>query len=160
MLFKRILVAVDDAQPALRATDAAIRLARQLGATIAFVNVIPISVMPANEMGFIAPQQIEERQKYAQALLGLVRDRAGDVPSDQIVREGVVAAEIVAAANEWRADLIVVGNHARPLLEKLLLSNTTKGVLHRAPCPVLVVSAPVRTPSRPVEHAAAMTTTT
>jgi nucleotide-binding universal stress UspA family protein len=154
MSFKRILVAVDEAEPALRATDAAIRLARQLGASLAFVSVIPNAVMPPNEFGFIDPQEVEERQKYAQALLRLVRDRAEDVPSDQILRQGVVAEEIVAAAKEWRADLIVIGNHARPLIETLLLSNTTKGVLHRAPCPVLVVSAPVLTPTRPVERAA------
>jgi len=125
MSLKRILVAVDEGKPALLATDAAIRLAGQVGATLAFVNVIPSSVVPPNKMEFIDPQTVEQRHRRAQSLLRLVRDRAHRVPSDQILREGVVSEEIVAAANEWCADLIVVGNHARPLLEKLLLGNTT-----------------------------------
>src|SRR3954470_3195007 len=125
MSFKRILVAVDDGEPALRATDAAIRLAGQVGGVIAFVNVIPSALMPPSEMGFIEPQNIAERHKRAQSLLRLVRDRADHVPSDEILREGNVAEEIVAAAKEWRADLIVIGNHTRPLLEKLRLGNTT-----------------------------------
>jgi len=149
MSFKRILVAVDNGEPALRATDAAIRLVGQVGGVIAFVNVVPDVLMPPNEMGFIDPRNREELHKRAQSLLRLVRDRAHDVPSDEILREGAVAEEIVAAAREWGADLIVVGNHARPLLEKLLLGNTTKGVLHRAPCPVLVVNTPVATASKP-----------
>ena len=152
MSFKRILVAVDDGEPAFRAADAAIRLAGQLGATLAFVNVIPSFLAPPNEMGFIEP--IEQVHQRAQALLRCMRDRAGDVPSDEILRNGVVCEEIVAAAKEWSADFIVVGNHARPLLEKLLLSNTTKGVLHRSPCPVLVVPFSIRTSSRLVDRSA------
>jgi hypothetical protein len=53
--------------------------------------------------------------------------------------------------------LIVIGNHSRPLIKRLLLSNTTKGVLHHAPCPVLVVSQPIR--SAPGEEAVATTAT-
>jgi len=154
MSFKRILVAVDDGEAALRATDAAIRLAGQVGATISFVNVIPTALTPPNEMGFIDPHTMEEAQKHAQSLLRLVRERAGDVPSDEILRNGVVSEEIVAAAREWGADLIVVGNHARPLLERLLLSNTTKGVLYRAPCPVLVVSTSAGASAKPMEKVA------
>src|SRR5689334_6443352 len=126
MSFKRILVAVDDGEPALRATDAAIRLAGQVGGVIALVNVLPSALMPPNEMGFVDPRAREQLHKRAQALLRLVRDRAHDVPSDEILREGIVAEEVVAAAKDWNADLIVIGNHTRPFLEKLLLGNTTK----------------------------------
>jgi nucleotide-binding universal stress UspA family protein len=154
MSFKRILVAVDHGVPALRATDAAIRLARQIGATIAFVNVIPSSLVTPNELGFIEPHTIEQLHQRAQALLRNLRDRAQNVPSDEILRDGIVCEEILAAAKEWSADLIVVGNHARSLLERLLLSNTSKGVLHQAPCPVLVVNTSVAISAKPVEHAA------
>ena len=140
MSFQRILVAIDDCEPALHAVDAAITLARQVGASLAFVTVIPTSLMPPSELGFVEPQRTEQLHARAQSLLRLVRDRAGDTPSDEILRNGAVAEEIVAVAKDWKADLIVIGNHSRPLLERLLLSNTTKGVLHTAPCPVLVVA--------------------
>jgi nucleotide-binding universal stress UspA family protein len=118
------------------------------------VNVVPSSLITPNEMGFIEPHTIEQLHQHAQSLLRCMRDRAQDVPSDEILRDGVVCEEIVAAAREWNADLIVVGNHSRSLLERLLLSNTTNGVLHRPPCPVLVVSTSAGIPSRPVENVA------
>jgi len=139
MDFQRILVAIDDGEPALHAVDAAITLARQVGASLAFVTVVPTALMPPTELGFVESQRTGQLHTKAQALLRLVRDRAGDTPSDAILRNGMVAEEIVAAAKDWNADVIVIGNHSRPLLERLLLSNATKGVLHAAPCPVLVV---------------------
>jgi nucleotide-binding universal stress UspA family protein len=147
MDFKRILVAIDDGDPALHAADAAITLAGQVDANLAFVTVVPTALMPPNELGFVEPRLMEQLHARAQSLLRLVRDRAGNTPSDEISRTGVVAEEIAAAAREWNADLIVIGNHNRPLLERLLLGNTTKGVLHAAPCPVLVVEYPGRKPA-------------
>lgn len=158
MDFKRILVAIDDGDPALHAADAAITLARKVDASLAFVTVVPTNLMPPNELGFVEPRVMERLHARAQSLLRQMRDRAGDTPSDEILRTGVVAEEIAAAASEWDADLIVVGNHNRPLLERLLLGNTTKGVLHAAPCPVLVVDYPRRRPASRCQCTAASAT--
>ena len=155
MDFKRILVAIDDGEPALRAADAAITLARQVGASLAFVTVVPTALMPPSELGFVEPQRTEQLHARAQSLLRLVRDRAGDTPSDEIPRNGIVVEEVVSAARDWNADLIVIGNHSRPLLERLLLSNTTNGVLHAAPCPVLVVGYSTRSAGSRCDCAAA-----
>ena len=158
MDFKRILVAIDDGDPALLAADAAITLARQLEASLAFVTVIPTALMPPNELGFVELRLTEQLHARAQSLLRLVRQRAGNTPSDEILRTGVVAEEISAAAREWDADLIVIGNHNRPLLERLLLGNTTNGVLHAAPCPVLVVEYQGQKPASRCQSASALAT--
>jgi nucleotide-binding universal stress UspA family protein len=157
MSFERILVAIDDGEPAECAADVANRLAAQLGATLAFVHVLPRTVIAPNELGFVDAETVAQVQHRAHDLLRLARQRAEDTASDLILREGLPAQEIAAAAREWNADLIVIGNHSRPLVKRLLLSNTTKGVLHQAPCPVLVVSQPIRSASG--EKAVATTAT-
>jgi nucleotide-binding universal stress UspA family protein len=49
---------------------------------------------------------------------------------------------IVQLAVDVEADLVVVGTHGRGWLGHLLLGSVAEGVVHRAPCPVLVVRPP------------------
>lgn len=53
--------------------------------------------------------------------------------------EGAPAAEIVKAALEWPADLVVIGSHGRGGLQRAILGSVAKAGMRRAPCPVLVV---------------------
>ncbi|MGE5112215.1 MAG: universal stress protein [Acidobacteriaceae bacterium] len=46
---------------------------------------------------------------------------------------------MVKAANEWPADLIVIGSHGRGGVERLLLGSVAESVTRHAACPVLVV---------------------
>lgn len=55
------------------------------------------------------------------------------------VRCGDPAQEIVDAALEDEADLIVVGSHGRTGLERLLIGSVARKVVTHAPCSVLVV---------------------
>ncbi len=59
----------------------------------------------------------------------------------QPVRGQDAAEEILAAAQESRADLIVLGLRRRTPVGKLLLGSTAQRVLLGAPCPVLSVTA-------------------
>ncbi|SDQ74771.1 universal stress protein [Quadrisphaera sp. DSM 44207] len=54
------------------------------------------------------------------------------------VRSGSAAAEIVRAAEELSADLIVVASGSAGLTQTVLLGSTAQRVQHSAPCPVLV----------------------
>ena len=55
------------------------------------------------------------------------------------VLSGSPANEIVKAATEMGADLVVVGSGSRGLSDTILLGSTAQRVQHSAPCPVLVV---------------------
>lgn len=59
--------------------------------------------------------------------------------SEAAVRLGAPAAEIVSAAREWPADVVVIGSRGRTGIERLLLGSVARGVLQSAPCSVLVV---------------------
>lgn len=52
---------------------------------------------------------------------------------------GDPATVITTLANEVEADLIVIGNEHKNLIERLLLGSVGSGVAHRADCDVLVV---------------------
>ena len=54
-------------------------------------------------------------------------------------RHGSPVQEILRAAAEWAADVIVVGTHGRGGFERLMLGSVVEKVLRKAPCPVLAV---------------------
>ena len=57
------------------------------------------------------------------------------------LRTGVAAREIVAAAKEHEADLVVIANHGHSNIHRLLIGSVADRVLRMAPCPVLAVKA-------------------
>ena len=54
---------------------------------------------------------------------------------------GSPVGEVVKAAKDWPADLIVIGSHGRGGIRRALLGSVAEGVMRQAPCPVLVVRA-------------------
>jgi nucleotide-binding universal stress UspA family protein len=55
------------------------------------------------------------------------------------IRSGSPAAEIIEAAEQLDAGLIVVASAGRGISDSILLGSTAQRVQHYAPCPVLVV---------------------
>lgn len=58
------------------------------------------------------------------------------------VVKGYANQAIVEEAEDWGADVIVVGSHGYGLWRRALLGSVSNSVLHHAPCSVLVVRAP------------------
>jgi nucleotide-binding universal stress UspA family protein len=63
---------------------------------------------------------------------------------DKQVRSGSPAAEIIKAAEEYDAGLVVVAAGGRGISDAILIGSTAQRVQHYAPCPVLVVRPPRR----------------
>lgn len=57
------------------------------------------------------------------------------------VLTGTPEFRIVEMAEEWSADLIVVGSHGYKTWERLLLGSVSGAIVHHAPCSVLIVRA-------------------
>ena len=60
-------------------------------------------------------------------------------PTPDHIRVGHPAEQIIAAAEEWGADLIVTGHRGRGLFERWLLGSVSRVVIAYARCAVLVV---------------------
>ena len=71
-------------------------------------------------------------ERVAQELAGV------DTQVETVVRGGTPADQIVRAADELEADLIVIGGRGKGAMEAIVLGSVAYRVLHHAPCPVLV----------------------
>ena len=142
-MFKTILVAIDIAQPSSwkHAIPQAIELARA-GNGIVTVATVVRDLKAAFE-GAQFPFQIELMMSKAQAKLGQIvseyRDR--NVALHEEVRFGSIGREILEAAREHKADLIVMASH-RPELKDYLIGPNAAHVAQHAVCSVLVLRTP------------------
>jgi nucleotide-binding universal stress UspA family protein len=82
----------------------------------------------------------ERSQKLAQRGAELARD-AGFEPEALAVADDVempVAETIVSVAADRSADAIVIGAHGHSRLSEVVLGSTSRDVIRRAPCPVVL----------------------
>lgn len=139
-MFKTILVPIDlsDIDVAGPAIDAAVRMAEWSGAALRLVNVQQL--LPASYTDYVPPDFDAQQREWAESELKKVRARI-DLPPERVsavVRLGGIYPEILAEAEEWGADLIVIGSH-RPAMSTYLLGSNAKTVVRHANCSVLVV---------------------
>ncbi|ELZ29967.1 UspA domain-containing protein [Halogeometricum pallidum JCM 14848] len=84
---------------------------------------------------------LDERRDHARDLFTVAEEIAGE--KDVQIRTGVAvgqAAEmIVKAAEEYGADLIVVGVHGQSRLEELVVGDVAKTLVRESPIPVTTV---------------------
>jgi nucleotide-binding universal stress UspA family protein len=66
--------------------------------------------------------------------------------ADSEMRDGDAAGEIVAAAEQRQADLIVLGSRGRTGLTRLLLGSVARNVLSGSTASVLIVHEPAQDP--------------
>ena len=112
---------------------------------VSVVAVIsPLATVPfANELGggrSDDPTRLSFREE-AHAATGIVMAELQDWGAAAVHRRilsGSPAVEIVKAAKESSADLIVVASGSSGLSDTILLGSTAQRVQHSAPCPVLV----------------------
>ncbi len=140
MSFRRILIAVDGGPLAAHATEVGIDLASSLGAEIAFVHAI--EPVLAQAPGIAPGDLMAEAEREGRRLIAGFRSLLPQTSSPfEFVHAGKPASEIVKAAKEWRADLIVIGSHGRQGIPRALLGSVAEAVMRHAPCPVLVIRA-------------------
>ena len=98
-------------------------------------------VVPIAAEGVLVSNNPLELREVAERQLDAIRPANAAVRFERIYREGPATSEILAAAAEYNADLIVMGTHGRSGIGRLLLGSVTEEVLRKAPCPVLTVKA-------------------
>lgn len=67
-------------------------------------------------------------------------------------RTGEVATQIVAAARDWPADIVVLGANSRPLLQRLFLGTVARRVLDGVTCSVLIARQPPTSGGEPADE--------
>ena len=109
---------------------------------MAFVHVIDPALVNAADTGIQPDVFLASAKEDARKLIDGFRKRLPEqLTALEFVQIGTPLTEIVSAAKDWPADLIVIGSHGRGGLTRALLGSVAEGVMRHAPCPVLVVRA-------------------
>ncbi|HVF45575.1 MAG TPA: universal stress protein [Pyrinomonadaceae bacterium] len=145
-----ILVPTDFSECARRAVPFAAELARLLGARVICLYVVEPVVQPAGWAPVAEPMpaaELGERLEEAAArdlpAFSKSEEFAG-LEVEDVTAHGEPAAEIVRAAEERGAGLIVISSHGRTGIGRILFGSTAESVVRHARCPVLVVKPPLR----------------
>jgi nucleotide-binding universal stress UspA family protein len=151
-MLKTILVGYDGTRPAERALSRAGELARAFGARVLVVSVAAPEPVTSTGGAFgLLPYYDPTAEPNSQAdekIWKLHRDRVEaffsglGVPVEFAGLSGPAVEEIVDAAQEHEADLIVVGTRDPGFLERLVGGSVSQGVARRARCDVLIVHTP------------------
>jgi len=144
--------------------DYAIRFARLQGGKLYILNVVrkehpeaclipTLEVGPVPEMGIPVsiggdPEEEEIRLKMTEAVR---KSRRAGLTVEDLHAVGKPFVEILRIAREKEMDLIILGNHEKTDFERRVLRGTIEKILHKASCPVLVVSQHALN-SRPATH--------
>ena len=131
----KIIVAIDASPYAARVLEKAISSAKNSGAELCILSVAPImDDLPAgmNEKFKTAAVNVVEKA-FAKALA------AGLTVLTRVEHSISTAESIVALADEWSADLIVVGHKGKSNLERFLVGSVAQQVVAHAGTSVLVV---------------------
>ncbi|HYM68942.1 MAG TPA: universal stress protein [bacterium] len=142
----KLLVATDGSPHATRAAALAARLARELTKTEVFL--VTVGHIPAFAMGGPGPDAMVDLEIVEQgleqaghAVLDAAKRQFDDigVPVTAAYRMGDPSLEIVKAAQEAGADMIILGSRGLGQIGGLILGSVSERVLHAAHIPVLVV---------------------
>lgn len=147
----RILIATDGSEFSKAAVEKACELVRPKNDSIlcfsCFEEAVPLGIDPtfvsseyyqhvADAVREVAEANVKEAESQIRNHFS-----ADDVEVAIETGNGFADRLIVDKAVDWKADLIVVGSHGRGFWGRLL-GSVSNGVVHHAPCSVLVVRKP------------------
>ncbi len=146
--FHRVVACVDFSDTSREAAEQAVHIARQDGATIAFLHVLkPLKAAMEDLTAFYPNIPPEPRAEF----LELTRNRLksfiapfasmleGIPHSTDVIERASVHRGIVEYLADAPTDLVVLGRRGHTLLDILLLGSTAEKVIHGAPCSVLTI---------------------
>jgi nucleotide-binding universal stress UspA family protein len=140
-----ILFATDGSPSAEEAQKEAFELAQRLGAPLVVVSVVHATLPAVGYAGYgysnIVAELTEAEHHRVTALLASVAEAADaeGVHCSTVAVDGFIVEEICRKASEYDAQLIVVGSHGWGAARRFLSGSVSTGLVHSAPCPVLVV---------------------
>lgn len=138
---RTILHPTDFSATADHALQFAHSLARDHQARLIIVTVAPEAPLPLPQKY----QYLEARKDY-DAVVAEDRRQAesraatiNDIPVEVCLKRGEPGPSILATAEEFQADLIVMGTHGRTGIGRLFLGSVAEYLLRHANCPVLTI---------------------
>lgn len=147
-MFRHILFPTDGSKISERVAKTAIELAKESGAELTAIHVIPPWAPPAYVEGILPYPELYSPEEYKRVTEGAATKlldkvaaaakAAGVSCKTTIATKAPVWKAIIDAARSKRCDVIVMASHGRKGLEGVLLGSETHRVLTHSKLPVLV----------------------
>ena len=144
-MFKKIIVCSDGSDTALFATRAGAAIAERFDSTVQLLDVLNPMYMDTEGLGVWSLMTDQDSicdtaaiQHQAIQALSVPVFKAANVPFTAIQELGHPVGTITEYAERSQPDLIVIGSRGLNELKSFVMGSVSSGVLHYAPCPVLV----------------------
>lgn len=141
-MIKHIIIPYDKSEPAYRAFEYALDLAKKYNSSISIVSCVSIQIPtdPYYGAAYIETTKLlkEDASKSILKLESILKESKIAFKSD-VLEVTSITDSLVAYAESHNADLIVIGSRGLGGFKKLLLGSVASGVSQHAKCPVLIV---------------------
>lgn len=144
--FQKILIAVDDSPQSERAAQYGFFLGKSMDAHVALLNVMdpPASTYSGDpllgQQPLVMPEIASMQEEASKSILERLSSLwTGSHNLFTFTKVGTPRVEILATAEEWQADLIILGTHGRTGFDHFISGSVAEGVARRSLCPVLIV---------------------
>ncbi|HTR33375.1 MAG TPA: universal stress protein [Gaiellaceae bacterium] len=145
---KPILLATDGSPSAAEATREAIALAHELGVPLIATAVQHVTMPAYGYYGWpdVYSELLQAEDEHVHKVLAETAELASEagIVCETVPLEGAVAEQICALAAERDVELVVLGAHGWGAVRRLVFGSVSLGVLHEAPCPVLIARVPAQ----------------
>jgi nucleotide-binding universal stress UspA family protein len=143
-IFNRILCAIDFSEASMKGLEYALALAKESDAELLLMHVIeglpdPPDWQQPPGAAVIEYLRLSEKNALSRLKLALPHDARTWCQPHVILTTGKPYHEILRAARERDAHLIVLGVHGRGAVDRFFFGSTTNHVVRAAPCPVVTV---------------------
>jgi nucleotide-binding universal stress UspA family protein len=138
----RVLMAIDASPFSETVCQAVVAQFRRETTEILILHVLqPISPSAPPQMAAAYAPELDDQKKEAHALVERISKelRGNGFPVRAAVEVGEIRGRIIDAADDWHADLIVVGSHGQRGIQRFLLGSVAESVARHAHCSVQIV---------------------
>ena len=142
---KPVLFATDGSPSAESAQNEAFELAQRLDAPLLVVSVAHAALPAVGYVGYgysnVVSELTQAEHKRVKELLATIATAAcgAGLSCTTVMVDGAAVEEICEVAREHDVQLIVVGSHGWGAARRFFSGSVSTGLVHSAPCPVLVV---------------------
>lgn len=152
-MYTKIMVALDGSSISMSALEQAMGLAKDQEAELQAVYVVEYPNVYIADVGYdpvaVMDPLVKEGQRILEKVELLMKARHL-APSSRLIDNdhafGSIAEQLQAAADDFQADLVVLGTHGRGGFKRLLLGSVAEAFLRLSTRPMLLV------PGKPHEH--------
>src|SRR5271169_4907786 len=142
----RILMAIDESKFSGDLLRAMVAQFRPEATEVLVLHVLqPISPAAPPQMAEFYAPELEDQKRPAHAMVDRIANelQSAGFKVEAAVEVGDIREKIIDAAEQWRADLIVVGSHGQRGIQRFLLGSVAESVARHAKCSVEIVRTPV-----------------